>query len=79
MTAGSGLHVADMALVRTIADLFKIPEQTIQREEFTPFVRDIAIHSTLAAFQAAITDIKVQFFFPIAYSKSDFKLINRLA
>ena len=31
-TAGSALSVADMALVRTVADLFKIPEHAIQRE-----------------------------------------------
>ena len=32
VTPGSGFSVADMALVRTVADLFKIPEQAIQRE-----------------------------------------------
>ena len=80
-----------MALLRTVAELFKIPGQTIQwkvnqlkgivtENVSSPYSFVIsAIHSTLAAFQAAITDLNVQCFSPIAYSKSDSKSVNTFA
>lgn len=50
VTPGSGLSVADMALVRTVADLFKIPEQAIQRE--------VDQLKGVVTEQAAMTDLK---------------------
>ena len=52
VTAGSELRAVDTVLMHTVVDLFKIPEQMIQREvdqprgcsgkgEFTPFFHDI--------------------------------------
>ncbi|KAF8703632.1 hypothetical protein AX14_014182 [Amanita brunnescens Koide BX004] len=71
VTAGSRLSVADMALLRTVAELFKIPGQTIQWK-----VNQL---KGIVTENAAMTDLNVQFFSPIAYSKSDSKFVNTFA
>ncbi|KAF8630274.1 hypothetical protein AX17_005460 [Amanita inopinata Kibby_2008] len=50
MSATAGLNIADMQLVQTIANLFKIPEQTVQNE--VDQLKDIATE------KAAVVDLK---------------------